>query len=162
MIDQEGFRMIQPTFRLAGYSRPPALERGADLYLVSATADFMPAERKSFTFHHSSLDTPPVFRRLLVNSDGSHDYLSRQAYLILKANGPYTVQGTEPVQTQPVAFTTLSLLSLLGDSIISLGTEGQKPEESFLARKSSRLSVSPARQVYFSPPKQGRFVWCTW
>jgi hypothetical protein len=99
MIDQEGFRMIQPTFRLAGYSRPPALERGADLYLVSATADFMPAERKSFTFHHSSLDTPPVFRRLLVNSDGSHDYLSRQAYLILKANGPYTVQGTEPVQT---------------------------------------------------------------
>ena len=99
MIDQEGFRMIQPTFRLAGYSRPPALERGADVHLISATADFMPSERKSFTFHHSSLDTPPVFRRLLVNSDGSHDYLSRQAYLILKANGPYTVQGTEPVQS---------------------------------------------------------------
>jgi hypothetical protein len=99
MIDQEGFRMIQPTFRLAGYSRPPALETGADLQLVSATADFMPAERKSFTFHHSSLETPPVFRRLLVNGDESHDYLSRQAYLILKANGPYTVHGTEPIQS---------------------------------------------------------------
>jgi hypothetical protein len=102
MIDQEGFRMIQPTFRLAGYSPPLALESEAtplDLHLVSATADFMPAERKSFTFHHSSLDTPPVFRRLLVNGDGFHDYLSRQAYLILKANGPYTVQGTEPVQS---------------------------------------------------------------
>ncbi|KAI9462413.1 hypothetical protein BJY52DRAFT_1256791 [Lactarius psammicola] len=102
MIDQEGFRMIQPTFRLAGYSRPPAMENGdtsPDLQLISATADFMPAERKSFAFHHASLDTPPVFRRLLVNGDESHDYLSRQAYLILKANGPYTVQGTEPVQS---------------------------------------------------------------
>ncbi|KAN0134871.1 hypothetical protein V8E53_007245 [Lactarius tabidus] len=99
MIDQEGFRMIQPTFRLAGYSRPPALENGADLQLVSATADFMPVERKSFTFHHSSLETPPVFRRLLINSDESHDYLSRQAYLILKANGPYTVHGTEAIHS---------------------------------------------------------------
>ncbi|KAH9064078.1 hypothetical protein EDB87DRAFT_1599216 [Lactarius vividus] len=102
MIDQEGFRMIQPTFKLAGYSRPSAMESGATLFdshLVSATADFMPAERKSFTFHHASLDTPPVFRRLLVNGDESHDYLSRQAYLILKANGPYTVHGTEPVQS---------------------------------------------------------------
>ncbi|KAF8272865.1 hypothetical protein EI94DRAFT_1716917 [Lactarius quietus] len=99
MIDQEGFRMIQPPFRLAGYSRPPTLASAADLQLVSATADFMPVERKSFTFHHSSLDTPPVFRRLLVNGDESHDYLSRQAYLILKANGPYTVHGTEPVQS---------------------------------------------------------------
>ncbi|KAH9004301.1 hypothetical protein EDB86DRAFT_2887904 [Lactarius hatsudake] len=102
MIDQEGFRIIQPTFKLAGYSRPPAMESGATLFdshLVSATADFMPAERKSFTFHHASLDTPPVLRRLLVNGDESHDYLSRQAYLILKANGPYTVHGTEPVQS---------------------------------------------------------------
>ncbi|KAH9081937.1 hypothetical protein EDB83DRAFT_2335622, partial [Lactarius deliciosus] len=102
MIDQEGFRMIQPTFKLAGYSRPPAMESGATLFdshLVSATADFMPVERKSFTFHHASLDTPPVFRRLLVNGDESHDYLSRQAYLVLKANGPYTVHGTEPVQS---------------------------------------------------------------
>ncbi|KAH8997556.1 hypothetical protein EDB92DRAFT_1840377 [Lactarius akahatsu] len=102
MIDQEGFRMIQPTFKLAGYSRPPAMESVATLFdshLASASADFMPAERKSFTFHHASLDTPPVFRRLLVNGDESHDYLSRQAYLILKANGPYTVHGTEPVQS---------------------------------------------------------------
>lgn len=102
MIDQEGFRMIHPTFRLAGYSCPPALESETtplDSRLVSATADFMPAERKSFTFHHSSLDTPPVLRRLLVNGDGFHDYLSRQAYLVLRANGPYSVQGTEPVQS---------------------------------------------------------------
>lgn len=99
MIDQEGFRAIQPVLRLVGYSRPPAPETGADLQLVSATADFMPVERKSFSFHHSSLETPPVFRRLMINGDEYHDYLSRQAYLILKANGPYTVHGTEPVQS---------------------------------------------------------------
>ncbi|KAI0304736.1 hypothetical protein BC826DRAFT_977921, partial [Russula brevipes] len=95
MIDQEGFRTIKPIFKLAGYSRPTAVESGA----ISLVSDFMPLHRKSFIFHHSALDTPPVLRRLMVNGDGSHDYLSRQAYLILKANGPFTVQGTEPVQS---------------------------------------------------------------
>lgn len=102
MIDQEGFRMIKPVFRFAGYSCSTTTENNAitlGLHLVSATADFMPLQRRSFAFHHSSLDTPPVLRRLMVNGDRSHDYLSRQAYLILKANGPYTVQGTELVQS---------------------------------------------------------------
>lgn len=102
MIDQEGFRMIKPVFRFAGYSCSIATENDAislGVHLVSATADFMPLQRRSFAFHHSSLDTPPVLRRLMVNGDRSHDYLSRQAYLILKANGPYSVQGTELVQS---------------------------------------------------------------
>jgi hypothetical protein len=102
MIDQEGFRMIKPVFRFAGYSRPTSMESDVislDVHLVSATADFMPLQRKSFAFHHSALETPPVLRRLMVNGDRSRDYLSRQAYLILKANGPYTVQGTEPLQS---------------------------------------------------------------
>jgi len=108
MIDQEGFRMTKPVFRFAGYSRPTTTEsdiisHGA--HLVSASADFMPLQRKSFAFHHSALDTPPVLRRLMVNGDRSSDYLSRQAYLILKANGPYTVQGTEPVQSSRVLST---------------------------------------------------------
>ena len=109
MIDQEGFRDIKPVFRFAGYSWPTTTESDAislGVHLVSATADFMPLQRKSFAFHHSALDTPPVLRRLMVNGDRSHDYLSRQAYLILKANGPYTVQGTELVQSlrhSPVA-----------------------------------------------------------
>ncbi|KAI9512886.1 hypothetical protein F5148DRAFT_1160552 [Russula earlei] len=99
MIDQEGFRMIKPVFKLAGYSCPTQSEVfSLGVHLVSATADFMPLQRKSFAFHHSTLDTPPVLRRLMVNGDESRDYLSRQAYLILKANGPYTVHGTEPVQ----------------------------------------------------------------
>ncbi|KAI0257407.1 hypothetical protein BJV78DRAFT_1115505, partial [Lactifluus subvellereus] len=79
MIDQEGFRVIRPIFRLAGYSRPTTTESEAmplDAHLVLATADFMPAQRKSFVFHHSALDTPPVLRRLMVNRDESRDYLS--------------------------------------------------------------------------------------
>jgi hypothetical protein len=106
MIDQEGFRMIKPVFRYAGYSRPTMMESDIiplGVHLVSATADFMPLQRKSFAFHYSALDTPPVLRRLMVNGDGSNDHLSRQAYLILKANGPYTVQGTEPVRPFPAA-----------------------------------------------------------
>jgi hypothetical protein len=98
MIDQEGFRTIKPIFKLAGYAPSSTMESevvSLGVHLVSATADFMPFQRKSFAFHYSELDTPPVLRRLMLNGDGSRDYLSRQAYLVLKANGPYSVQGTE-------------------------------------------------------------------
>jgi hypothetical protein len=105
MIDQEGFRMIKPVFKLAGYAPTRTKESetvSLGAHLVSATADFMPVQRKSFAFHYSELDTPPVLRRLMLNGDESHDYLSKQAYLTLKANGPYTVQGTEHVQSSPL------------------------------------------------------------
>ena len=98
MIDQEGFRTIKPIFKLAGYAPSRTMESevvSLGVHLVSATADFMPLQRKSFAFHYSELDTPPVLRRLMLNGDESRDYLSRQAYLVLKANGPYSVQGTE-------------------------------------------------------------------
>ncbi len=105
MIDQEGFRMIKPVFKLAGYAPPSTTESEAVFlvaHLVSATADFMPLQRRSFAFHYSELDTPPVLRRLILNGDEFQDYLSKQAYLILKANGPYTVQGIEHVQSSPL------------------------------------------------------------
>lgn len=105
MIDQEGFRMIKPVFKLAGYAPPRTKESEAvslGAHLVSATADFMPMQRRSFAFHYSELDTPPVLRRLMLNGDESRDYLSKQAYLTLKANGPYTVQGIEHVQSSPL------------------------------------------------------------
>jgi len=105
MIDQEGFRMIKPVFKLVGYAPPGTKESEAvslGAHLVSATADFMPVQRKSFAFHYSELDTPPVLRRLMLDGDESRDYLSKQAYLTLKANGPYTVQGIEHVQYSPL------------------------------------------------------------
>jgi len=97
--------MIEPVFKLAGYAPPKTKESEAislGAHLVSATADFMPVQRKSFAFHYSELDTPPVLRRLMLNGDESRDYLSKQAYLTLKANGPYTVQGVEHVQSSPL------------------------------------------------------------
>jgi hypothetical protein len=122
MIDQEGFRMTKPVFRFAGYSRPTTTEsdivsHGA--HLVSASVDFMPLQRKSFAFHHSVLDTPPVLRRLMVNGDRSSDYLSRQAYLILKSNGPYTVQGTEPVQSSRLLSTGPAVLTWRFDYLVA-------------------------------------------
>ena len=122
MVDQEGFRMIKPVFKLAGYTPPRTKENEAvslGVHLVSATADFMPVQRKSFTFHYSELDTPPVLRRLMLNGDESRDYLSKQAYLILKANGPYTVQGIEHVQSFPLFFANEhSILSWRFDYLI--------------------------------------------
>jgi len=97
--------MINPVFKLAGYAPPRTKESEAvslGAHLVSATADFMPVQRKSFAFHYSELDTPPVLRRLMLNGDESRDYLSKQAYLTLRANGPYTVQGIEHVQSSPL------------------------------------------------------------
>ncbi|THH20514.1 hypothetical protein EW146_g855 [Bondarzewia mesenterica] len=97
-IDQEGFRAIHPTFKLAGYSPPPesdTMPMSLNLHLRSAQADFMPLKRRSFIFHHATLDTPPTLRRLTINGDESHDYISRQAYLSLKFNGAYSVHGSE-------------------------------------------------------------------
>jgi hypothetical protein len=97
--------MIKPVFKLAGYAPPRTKESEAvslGAHLVSATADFMPVQRKSFAFHYSELDTPPVLRRLMLNGDESRDYLSKQAYLSVKANGPYTVQGIEHAQSSSV------------------------------------------------------------
>lgn len=97
-IDQEGFRDIRPVFKLVGYSRPPECETAPislNAHLNSAQADFMPLKRQSFIFHHATLDTPPILRRLTINGDESHDYISRQAYLSLRANGAYSVHGAE-------------------------------------------------------------------
>ena len=122
MIDQEGFRTIKPVFKLAGYAPPSTMESevvSLGVHFVSATADFMPLQRKSFAFHYSELDTPPVLRRLLLNDDGSRDYLSRQAYLVLKANGPYSVQGTESAQSSRLYPTTEhSVLSWRFDYVV--------------------------------------------
>ena len=107
MIDQEGFRVIRPVFKLAGYAPPRTKDNeagslGAHLVSESGAVDFMPVQRRSFAFHYSELETPPVLRRLMLNGDESRDYLSKQAYLTLKANGPYTVQGIEHIQSSPL------------------------------------------------------------
>ncbi|OBZ68502.1 hypothetical protein A0H81_11626 [Grifola frondosa] len=102
-IDQEGFRAIKPTFRLVGYTGPPAESKDAELVnaLTHGIADFRPTKRQTSIFHHGTLDPPPLLRRLTMASDESRDYISRQASLTIKANGVYSVCGTELFEHQP-------------------------------------------------------------
>ena len=61
-------------------------------------AEFMPLKRESFLFHHSTLDAPPLIRRLSVNGDETRDYLSQHARLSIKSSGGYqvyAVRGSE-------------------------------------------------------------------
>ncbi|KAJ7445825.1 hypothetical protein B0H11DRAFT_2087002 [Mycena galericulata] len=91
LVDQEGFRAIHPTFKLVGF---PKQTRGWDSP-DGGLALFCPVKRETFRFHYAPLDGLPILRRLTINDDESRDYISRQASLSLKANGVYTVQGSE-------------------------------------------------------------------
>jgi hypothetical protein len=101
LIDQEGFRTIQPSFKLMGYSTHSRVwshhlnSYSEDSVLGDALTELMPAKRQSFNFHYAPFDGLPTLRRITVNGDETRDYTSRQASLSLKSNGVYTVRGTE-------------------------------------------------------------------
>ncbi|KAF5312526.1 hypothetical protein D9619_002566 [Psilocybe cf. subviscida] len=107
LIDQEGFRAAEPKFRYTGMawvrvghghgqgagSRntsgvPPPIE-------TLQMAQFRLTKRESYHFHHAPFETPPILRRVTVNEDETHDYVSKQALLTLKANGVYVLHGQE-------------------------------------------------------------------
>jgi hypothetical protein len=101
LIDQEGFRAIQPSLKLMGYSTHSRFwshhpnSHSEDSVLGDSLIEFMPAKRQSFNFHYAPFDGLPTLRRITVNGDETRDYISRQASLSLKSNGVYTVRGTE-------------------------------------------------------------------
>jgi len=95
LVDQEGFRDAQPTFNFSGLARlrsSPEIKT-PDLLM----AQFRPQKRQSFHFHYAPWDTPPILRRVTLNDDETHDYVSRQACLTLKCNGVYVVHGYDMV-----------------------------------------------------------------
>lgn len=98
-FDQDGYRAVRPSFRLAGYAGPRDTDddvaASMNHHLCSGQADFMPLKREVFAFHHGALETAPVLRRLTMKDDDTHDYISKQASLSLKSNGVYVVHGTE-------------------------------------------------------------------
>ena len=100
-IDQEGFRAVRPSMQLVGYSprtrslHPYEAAENAGSDVTAGVAEFMPMKRESFVFHYATLDSPPTLRMVSVAGDESRDYISRQATLSVKANGVYTVLGTE-------------------------------------------------------------------
>ena len=99
LIDQEGFRSAQPSFKLSGIVH---LRSSLETETPSpATAQFRPITRQSFHFHHAAFETPPILRRVTTNDEETHDYVSRQAHLTLKCNGVYVVHGHEVSSVDP-------------------------------------------------------------
>ena len=103
-IDQEGFRRIQPKFRLVGYTPPsPFPDMACDNDMTHGIALFRPVRRETSIYHHSILDSLPALRRLTLADSEDKDYISRQASLTIKANGVYVVTGTESFEDLPPA-----------------------------------------------------------
>ena len=93
LVDQEGFRAAQPSFKLSGIVH---LRSSLELQTPSpAMAQFRPIIRQSFHFHYAAFETLPILRRVTTNDQETHDYVSRQAYLTIKYNGVYVVHGHE-------------------------------------------------------------------
>uniref|UniRef100_A0A0W0FAT7 Thioredoxin domain-containing protein n=1 Tax=Moniliophthora roreri TaxID=221103 RepID=A0A0W0FAT7_MONRR len=92
LIDQEGFRAVNPKFRFAGYSAS-GRALGPD-GRVEGVAEFIPVSKQTFNFHYAPFEGQPVLRRLTVDGE-ARDHISRQAALSLKSNGAYTVRGSE-------------------------------------------------------------------
>lgn len=88
LIDQEGFRSVSPKFRYAGFSTKKD---------PGGTVFFIPLERYIYNFHYAPFEGVPILRRVTLNGDESRDYISRQANLIIKNNGVYSVCGMEDV-----------------------------------------------------------------
>ncbi len=93
LIDQEGFRDAEPCFKFSGILRVRSASQTRKPEKLMA--QFRPVSRQHFHFHHAPLESPPVLRRITVNSDESSDYVSKQAHLTLKLNGVFVVQGHE-------------------------------------------------------------------
>ncbi|KAF7307038.1 hypothetical protein MIND_00496900 [Mycena indigotica] len=98
-IDQEGFRSVCPTFKLAGF-RQHVRGWGYDAP-EGGWALFRPTTKESFPFHYAPLEGLPILRRLMINNDESRDYISRQATLALKTTGVYIVHGSESFHSLP-------------------------------------------------------------
>ncbi|KAN0100349.1 hypothetical protein V8E55_000333 [Tylopilus felleus] len=100
-IDQEGFRAVRSCMQLMGYSprtrslHPYESAEDAGSCVSAGVVEFMPTKRETFAFHYATLDSPPTLRMVSVSGDEARDYISRQATLSVKANGVYTVLGTE-------------------------------------------------------------------
>lgn len=93
LVDQEGFRAAQPNFRFARIARLRSSQHSRSPDTVMA--QFRPIIRQAFHFHYAPLESPPVLRRVTVNDDETHDYVSKQAYLTMKTNGVYVLSGHE-------------------------------------------------------------------
>jgi hypothetical protein len=92
-------------------------------------AMFMPTTKQAYRFHYAPFEGLPILRRLTINGDENHDFLSRQAYLGLKSKGVYIVHGTEVAS--PAAVSSGSSISV--DNALEMAhASGRTPEQSKL------------------------------
>lgn len=91
------------TMRLMGYTAPDSSTHAGKIDLMTdALAEFKPAIRHSFTFHcHTTVESLPVLKRILILSDDPKDCISRQGLLSLRSNGVYSISGTETYDLTP-------------------------------------------------------------
>jgi len=97
LVDQEGFRAAQPNFKFARIARLRSSQHSRSPDTVMA--QFRPITRQAFHFHYAPFESPPVLRRVTVDDDETHDYVSKQAYLTMKTNGVYVLYGHEVSNT---------------------------------------------------------------
>ncbi|KIM47448.1 hypothetical protein M413DRAFT_41983, partial [Hebeloma cylindrosporum] len=74
LVDQEGFRAAQPNFRFSRVARLRSSQHSRSPDTVMA--QFRPIIRQAFHFHYAPFESPPVLRRVTVNDDETHDYVS--------------------------------------------------------------------------------------
>ncbi|KAM5531331.1 hypothetical protein V8D89_014976 [Ganoderma adspersum] len=128
-IDQEGFRRIQPKFRLVGYTPPsPFPDMSCDNELTHGIALFRPVRRETSIYHHGILDTLPTLRRLTLADREDKDYISRHASLTIKENGVYVVTGLEAVDDHPPS-SPGSGLSQAATNFLHLGPDHAEPSK---------------------------------
>jgi hypothetical protein len=91
LIDQEGFRSVQPSFKYSGIFHNHVCPKDTDSLVV----EFKPITRQIYHFHYAPFDGLPLLRRVMINGESNRDFVSRQARLSLKSNGVYSIHGVE-------------------------------------------------------------------
>ncbi|KAI0782384.1 hypothetical protein BC629DRAFT_1594171 [Irpex lacteus] len=104
-MDQEGFRLSQPVFKLFAYSGSSTDNRDSTRLheQTHGTVEFRPIKNYAFSYHHAALDPAPILRKLTLQGDDSVDYISRQATLTIKSNGTYSVSSSEILDRSPLS-----------------------------------------------------------
>ncbi|KAL1738857.1 hypothetical protein HDZ31DRAFT_17245, partial [Schizophyllum fasciatum] len=69
IIDQEGFRNAEPSFRFSGYSAQARSLDPEDPTSGGGAVQFMPVRRQAYHFHYAPLDGLPVVRRVMAKND---------------------------------------------------------------------------------------------
>ncbi|KIK07229.1 hypothetical protein K443DRAFT_87619, partial [Laccaria amethystina LaAM-08-1] len=72
LIDQEGFRSVQPSFKYSGIFHNHVCPKDTDSLVV----EFKPITRQIYHFHYAPFDGLPLLRRVMINGESNRDFVS--------------------------------------------------------------------------------------